>query len=290
MHPILFSIGSFPVHTYGAILALAISLGLAFAGWLGHRKGYDGFEIADIGLWSAIIGILGARFCYVIQYADHYISEPWQVFNFRAGGITIIGAIIFGNLALVWMCRRYKLSPRLCLDLYAAPLLFGMALGRLGCLMEGCCAGKRCADDFIFGVVYPAAAHLGSFHRYPVQIYELLLDLVLMGVCLWLLKKQRFQGQTFWAMIAGYGLIRFTTEFFRDSRIISVFSLAQWVCLLIFAVGLCGVLGRFGRPASERPAESSKSEGTVGGTAKPASGSAEKRAAAHEPSETGSEA
>ncbi|MBQ7502909.1 prolipoprotein diacylglyceryl transferase [bacterium] len=263
MHPILFSIGNFPVHTYGAILALAISLGLTFAGWLGHKKGYDGFEIADIGLWSAIIGILGARFCYVIQYADHYFSQPLEILNFRAGGITIIGALIFGNLALVWLCRKYKLSPWLCLDLYAAPLLLGMALGRLGCLMEGCCYGKKCADTFFFGIVYPAAAQLGAFHRHPVQIYELLLDLILMGVCLWFLKRQKFQGQTFWALFAGYGLIRFTTEFFRESRMLSVFSLAQWVCLLIFAVGLCGVLGRFGRPALAAPSEEDKSEGAA---------------------------
>ena len=115
MHPILMEIGSFPLYTYGLILALAISSGLAMAGYLAHRRGWPALEVVDIGLWSTLIGLVGARLGFILQRPELFRDNWWQVLNFRAGGITIIGALIFGNLALILLCRRYRFSPWFCL-------------------------------------------------------------------------------------------------------------------------------------------------------------------------------
>ncbi|MGM9999089.1 MAG: prolipoprotein diacylglyceryl transferase [Candidatus Bruticola sp.] len=258
MHSVLFQIGSFPIYTYGLILAVAISSGLVFAGYLAHKRGLDPFDMVDIGLLSVIVGLLGARFGYVIQHPETFSHNLFSILNFRLGGITIIGGIIFGYLALAFFCRRYKLSPWLCVDLYTAPLLWGMAVGRLGCIAQGCCPGKVCAPEVLGAMHYPLGSPLGTAPRYPSQVYELLLDLILMAFCLWFFcKKNKFQGQTFWLGVSGYSIIRFIVEFFRDSRMCGYFSLAQWVCLAMFIVAALGAYGVFGKTklvSCEQPA------------------------------------
>ena len=253
MHAILFTIGNFPIYTYGLCLAIAISACLTFAGLLAHKRGWNGFNIVDIGLWSIIIGILGARLGFVLQNWSFYSANPMQILNFRAGGITIIGGLVFGYSALFFLCRRYKYSACFCADVYAAPALLGMAIGRLGCVMQGCCAGRVCDPSVWGAIVYPASANLGTLPRYPSQVYELLLDLVLMVVCLYSFKKAKFQGQTFWLSFGGYGMIRFITEFFREGHNVGLFTLAQWFCLIFFVVGICGFCGLFGRRPLDLP-------------------------------------
>lgn len=268
MHPILFQIGNFPIYTYGLILALAISSGLGWAGYLAAKRGWDFLDIADIGLWAVIIGLIGARLGYIIQRPETFADNWWNIFNFRTGGITIIGAIIFGNLALALLCRRYKLSPWFCVDIYTAPLLWGMAWGRLGCVAQGCCAGKVCSSSLLWAIHYPANSALGALPRHPSQIYELLLDLLLMAFCLWFFnKKAKFQGQTFWVGVGGYALIRFCTEFFRDGKILGCFSLAQWFCLAMLIVALLGVRGIFGKAALAVPPVKDTEKEAIGSTA-----------------------
>lgn len=256
MHRILFSIGDFPIYTYGACLAVAMTCGLIMAGLLARRHGRDGLDIIDIGLISTVIGIIGARIGFVLQNLHTYMQDPMAVFNLRSGGITVIGAIIFGNLSLAVMCRLHKLSKWFCLDIYAAPLLLGMALGRIGCIMQGCCYGKVCSPDVLGAIVYPAEIGLGSAPRYPTPIYEMILDLILMAVCLFHMKRSSFQGQTFWISVSGYSLIRFITEFSREGSVNVSLSLAQWVCLGAFLLTIPGVFGAFGRPPLGAEAES----------------------------------
>lgn len=253
MHPILMEIGSFPLYTYGLILALAISSGLAMAGYLAHRRGWPALEVVDIGLWSTLIGLVGARLGFILQRPELFRDNWWQVLNFRAGGITIIGALIFGNLALILLCRRYRFSPWFCVDIYAAPLLWGMALGRVGCIMQGCCAGKICDPQVLWAFTYPVTSKLAGVPRYPSQLYELLLDLGLMAFCLWLAPRARFQGQVFWSAVGGYGLIRLVVEFFREGALWGPLTLAQWVSLALVLAALVGVCGGWGKPPLVSP-------------------------------------
>ncbi len=247
MHPVLFSIGTFDVHSYGVILALAIVLGVLLAGFIGEKRGCDRFDISEVGLWTVIIGILGARFVYVIQYTDFYFSHPELLLNFRRGGIAIQGALLFGFSATAWTCHRRNINVFNGLDIYINPVLMGMAIGRIGCLLQGCCYGRLCDPNLPWGVVYPAALKIGTEPRHPSQIYELLLDLVLMVVVGYVYKHAKYYGQAFWTGIAGYGVVRFITEYFRDVQVSWLFTPAQWFALVFVLVGLLGALGLYSR-------------------------------------------
>ncbi len=261
MHAVLVSIGGFTIYTYGLMLAIAIITGMALAVKMGKLRGCDPYFVTNTTFWLVVIGMAGARLAFICQHLDFYLTEPMQIFNLRAGGISIQGGMAFGFAAVAYCFYKEKIHPMGGLDVFAAPVILGMAIGRIGCVFQGCCVGKPC--DLPWALVYPASAHVGIMPRHPVQIYELIMDLVLMAVLIKVYKKASFSGQTFWLAIAGYGVIRFISEIFRESRFWGPLTIAQWFALLFVVVGVLGLSGLYGRPPvviKELPAEGSDSE------------------------------
>lgn len=246
MHPILFRVGDFPLFSYGLVLAVAFMAGVGFTIFLGRRRGYDPQFMSDVALWTLLVGLLGARLAFVLQNLPYYSQNPGLLLNFREGGISIQGGLLFGFATTAWMFRQRRIPVQNGLDITAAPVLLGMALGRIGCVLHGCCYGKVC--DQPWGLVYPESTHLGSLPRHPVQLYELGLDLALMAAVLWMLGRLRFAGQAFWVMFGGYGIVRFVTEYFREGGTAGPLTPAQWLSLFFVAVGIAGVAGFLGRP------------------------------------------
>jgi phosphatidylglycerol:prolipoprotein diacylglycerol transferase len=249
MHKILARPFGVEIHTYGALLSLSILVGTGLLLWLGRRRGYPAPFLVETTTWMLVASFLGARLAYVAENLPHYLGHPLSILNFREGGIAVQGGIAAGVLAVAWLFQRQGIPWRNGLDLLAAPVLAGMALGRVGCLMEGCCYGKLCPPGW--GVVYPAGSlplgvPLGP--RYPVQLYETGLDLLLLAALLGTLSRPRFAGQVAWLMVAGYGLVRGVAEVFREGPLLGPLTPAQWVSLFFVAVGGLGLAGVFGRP------------------------------------------
>lgn len=246
MHPVLFRLGDFPVFTYGLVLAISFGVGGLLAIHLGRRRGHDAVFMSDVVLWSILIGLLGARIAFALQNLEEYLRDPLLFLNFRRGGIAIQGGMLAGFGTTAWLFARRTGSARDGLDILAAPALLGMALGRVGCVLHGCCYGKVC--QLPWGLVYPEAAGLGPLPRHPVQFYEMGLDLLLMGAVLWVFFRARFAGQAFWLSFGGYGLIRLVTEIFREGGTAGPLTPAQWLSMLFLAAGLAGATGFLGRP------------------------------------------
>lgn len=260
MHPILFTIGDFSVHSYGVIMALGIVAGVSYAMYIGKKRGLDPYDMSEVGLWTVIFGLLGARLAYVAQHVDYYLQNPELLLNFRRGGIAIQGALLLGFATTAWTCKRRNINMLNGLDVYISPVLLGMALGRIGCVMQGCCYGSPCSPSLPWAITYPESLHIACVPRHPSQIYEALLDIALIVLVNWVYKNAKFYGQTFWTGIAGYGVVRFITEFFRecDSAPVAGLSLAQWAALLFVALGLCGVLGKISRQPLAVPSPAEK--------------------------------
>lgn len=246
MHPILFRVGDFPIYSYGLVLSIAFVVGVSFTIWLGRRRGYDPVFVSDMALWTLVLGLVGARLAFAAQNLPYYLEHPLRLLNFREGGISIQGGLLLGFSTTAWMFHRRGIPVQNGLDLAAAPVLLGMAIGRLGCVLHGCCFGKVC--DPHWGIVYPASTNLGTLPRFPVQLYELGMDLVLMAAVLWMLGRVRFAGQAFWLMFGGYGVIRFVSEYFREGGTAGPLTPAQWLSLFFLALGVAGMAGLLGRP------------------------------------------
>ncbi|MBT6104408.1 MAG: prolipoprotein diacylglyceryl transferase [Verrucomicrobia bacterium] len=228
MDPIAFKIGGFAIYWYGILVAGGFMAGL----WTASRRcvldKLDGKAISDLGVWIIIAGMLGARAMHVVTYWDAlYAGKPlWQVLDFRGGGLVFYGGFIGAALAVILYTRFHGKQPLWKIaDAFAPSIPLGHALGRLGCLMYGCCFGAAC--DLPWSVQFPAyspaydalgqapgdAAH--SVHVHPTQIYSVLLNAALYGGLVWLYRRKRFDGQVFAVYLVGYSLNRFAVEFFR---------------------------------------------------------------------------
>ena len=209
MLPVLFKIGQFEVHSYGLILILAFIAAYIFGRARAPRYGLTKDQVGDAFFWTLILGVLGARIGFILQELPYYLEHTNELLSWKFQGLTSFGGLVAGFLALLWMAKRFEVSTRNLLDLAGAPMLLGHAIGRVGCLLNGCCYGRRC--DLPWGI--PVRHQDGLFH--PAQIYDSLM--VLAGLWLLLLFEKRGlkPGQSVSLAIIFYSASRFIYEFWR---------------------------------------------------------------------------
>ncbi|MGV3483690.1 MAG: prolipoprotein diacylglyceryl transferase family protein [Planctomycetaceae bacterium] len=141
------------IRGYGVMLLLGVIASVALALARGRRYGISDETMLGIAPWLLVGGIVGARAFYVIEYWDRFftgelISTARNLIDFTGGGLVVYGAFIGGFLAGVAYVLRHGL-PFLTMGDVIVPCLFiGLSLGRLGCLMNGCCYGNACEDDW----------------------------------------------------------------------------------------------------------------------------------------------
>ena len=228
MDSIAFKIGGFTIYWYGILVAGGFLAGL----WTASRRcvldKLDGKVISDLGVWIILAGMIGARAMHVVTYwEEQYADQPLShLLDFRGGGLVFHGGFIGAALAVILYVRLHGKQPLWKIaDAFAQSIPLGHALGRLGCLMTGCCFGTAC--DLPWAIHFPAhspaftalgqaptdAAH--SLYVHPTQIYSALLNVALYGGLAWLYRHKRFDGQVFGLYLAGYSINRFVVEFFR---------------------------------------------------------------------------
>ena len=147
-----------PIRGYGMMLLLAVVAGTGLLVWRGRRAGLDPDLMFSLVFWMFVPGILGARLFYVIEYwPDYQKATPGEtlaaVVNFTKGGLVVYGSLIGGLLGFLAFVRKHRLPVLAVADLMAPCLLLGLALGRVGCLMNGCCFGGPC--DLPWAVTFP---------------------------------------------------------------------------------------------------------------------------------------
>jgi phosphatidylglycerol---prolipoprotein diacylglyceryl transferase len=244
VHPILFHLGSFPVHSYGVMIALAFVFGLWTATRRARRELISGEVIGDVTLWIMIGVILGARIAYVATYwQDEFAGQPLsEIFAIWHGGLVfyggLIGAIIAGSIYLRWK----KLPLWKIADVLAPSIALGSVFGRIGCLLNGCCYGRAC--DLPWAITFPAdnPLHPPTTPVHPTEIYDALLNLGLYIFLAWLFRRKKFDGQIFATYLICYAVTRSFVEYFRGdyTDIHHHFGLtpAQLVSVPMFVAGL----------------------------------------------------
>jgi phosphatidylglycerol:prolipoprotein diacylglycerol transferase len=217
MRPVLFHIGTFPVYSYSVLVALAYLAGLSYALGEAKRLKLDPIHVVDVSLWLFICGILGARFLFMIVDYKRFIADPREVYRIWNGGLVFYGGLAGAVLAGVVYLKRHNLPLGLWSDLLAPVAMISLAVGRIGCLLNGCCYGKL-APGLAFGMVYPPfhpELGLAQMPVHPTPIYESLAALIIFLVLVIMSRHKKFQGQEFWSMVLLYAVARFTIEFFR---------------------------------------------------------------------------
>jgi phosphatidylglycerol:prolipoprotein diacylglycerol transferase len=239
--PVLLRIGPLAVRWYG----LAYVIGFVGAGLLMRRLnriwkvGLSADAQLDIVL-AAVVGlIVGARLGYVLFYGlDGFIESPQTVFALWDGGMSFHGGLI-GILLAGWLVSKRVHVPFLRLaDIGAVGAPIGLFLGRLGNFINGELWGR--ATDVPWAMIPP----YGGVPRHPSQLYEALLEgLVLFIVMMLLARKRLPDGMLVGVMMSLYGVFRIAVEFVREPDvqlgfILGPFTMGQLLSLPVLGAGV----------------------------------------------------
>ncbi len=137
------------VRGYGLMMLLGISAGVLLAIYRGRSENLSADKIISLAINLALFGIVGARLFYVIQYWESFqgLDFPNNIIamvNMTKGGLVVFGSFIGAIIATLVWSRLNKISPGKLADIIAPSFVFGLSLGRIGCLLNGCCFGGPC--------------------------------------------------------------------------------------------------------------------------------------------------
>lgn len=243
MYPVLFEIGGITIYSFGTILALAFIVGLVLSRAEMKRRGFNPDVAYELVLGVAIGSLLGARLFYVVgHWSNYYSRNLLEVFRVWNGGLVFYGGLLGAAIGLFLMARSRQLNVFRLGDVVAAPLALGIAIGRLGCFLNGCCYGIPAEAPW--GINF-----FGNARYLPTQLIEMAWALVMFAVIFfWLERKVEFKsdGSLFIVFLALYSFGRFFIEFIRFStwKLFNVLSFAQLISLAIFAVSAYLIIRR----------------------------------------------
>jgi len=157
-----------PIRGFGVMLMLATVAAVGLAAFRAWQVGIDPEAIYSLAFTMFIAGILGARLFYIIQYWQHFflfqpngqldlVATVKAMFNFTEGGLVVYGSVLAGVPVGVWYCLRRGLPVLAVGDIIAPSMVVGLALGRIGCFLNGCCFGGACPDAS-YGLTFPAGS------------------------------------------------------------------------------------------------------------------------------------
>lgn len=265
-----------PVYGYGAFLVAAA----VFSGWTaGTRAKLVGVEPAfarDLGMYIVLAGVVGARLFHVAQHHERVFKDCVSPMDYLItlvslpdGGLTLYGGIIFSAGVYVLLCRKNGIDPLKFGDAVIPAVFVGIAFGRMGCLMNGCCFGDACSlpwaikfpqdslpwNAMVFrGFLTEDAVTTMPLH--PTQVYSAINGLVLAAVTAVYYRYRRGDGGVVGVALMLYAVTRFCIEILRNDELGQLgtgLTISQLVSLGTFLAGAALAWWSWTRAGAEVP-------------------------------------
>ena len=262
--PSRFGVTSVPVFGYGCMLVVAFLAAIRTATWRLRFEGLGSEFVWDLAMWLFFSGILGARLFYVIQYRDEVFAGKqglgylWAAINLPDGGLTLFGGLILASVATIVFlyryCHQHNQNPLYVADILVPSVFLGIACGRIGCFLNGCCYGDRC--NLFWAVRFPKDSvpyralqwrgllpsdALASLPLHPTQIYSTLNALVLAALTAAYFKHRTRNGAVVALALVTYPISRFVIEILRwdeSAKWGTGLTISQLVSLFVLGIGL----------------------------------------------------
>jgi phosphatidylglycerol:prolipoprotein diacylglycerol transferase len=294
MRPELFHAFGIGFPAYFVLILSGFLFATAIGCLWARRIGLDPDVIVDLGLSMLIAGVAGGRVLHVLAdgyFWDyvHLCTDPTKVVwpfdratclsktydgswdavaavchprqadcfawaKFWAGGLTYYGGFLGASLGAFYLLRRDRFPFWKAADMAGFAVPLGLAFGRMGCLLAGCCFGRE--TSLPWGLTFPAGGaaseaewkahtlksmYLPSHSLHPTQVYESAACLAIAAACLWVVHpRKRYDGQVFLVFVALYAAARCVIELFRDDDrggVLGV-STSQWIGFVLFAAAV----------------------------------------------------
>ncbi len=249
----LFSIGKFTVHGYGLMIGLGFMAAVLVGGALAKRRQLSDSDFTNMAILVLVIGFLGGKILHVIVEFQAFLADPMSVLG--SEGFVVYGGIITGIATIFVYCKVKKLKFLEYIDLFATVVPVNQALGRIGCLLAGCCYGKHTESSF--SIVFPEGCMAPPGVRLIPTQPLMAAGNFFIFVCLTLLylstcpkkgpdgeaavaKHTYIPGLATSLYLVMYSVGRFVIEYFRDDPRgeVSVLSTSQFIAIFTFTAGL----------------------------------------------------
>lgn len=222
LDPIIFSIGSFVVRWYGLLIDIAVITVVLWA-LRGVQKSakitYD--TVLNAALVGVPAGLIFSRLLHIIDQWQYFATRPLSAL-LSGEGLTIYGAVLGAVLGL-WIYSKWsRFQFGILADIIAPATILGQAIGRVGCILNGCCYGL--VTDLPWNILYTNKNSYGylasqnlaeGFGLHPSVIYELIWDLIVLGILLKIGKRFKPSGALFAIYMALYAFGRLFIDFTR---------------------------------------------------------------------------
>lgn len=259
--PIPFFSQSIPIYSYGFMLMVAFLVSIAVARWRAKKEGIDPNAITDLGIYLIFAGIAGARLFFVIQFYEDYKNNLLNIFKIYEGGLVYYGGLFAAIIMLLVFVRKRKLPVLKVIDIIVPSTALGLAFGRIGCFLNGCCFGKI-SLNLPWAVYFPMTvdsqgmvdgspvfiyhyqhglillSDLHSLPVHPVQLYAFFSNIALFFILNSFFRFRKRNGEIVLLFGMVYPIIRFCMEALRgDNQLyFNCFTIAQIISIILFAV------------------------------------------------------
>jgi len=233
MFPVLLEIGPVTVYSYGVMVAVAFLVAAALASKRASLFNVSSEFISSLAIVVLISGVVGARILYVLDNLNYFSAHAREIFFINKGGLVFYGGFISAFVIGLIYTRFKKASIPDTADLVAPFVILAHSIGRIGCLLNGCCYGRVIPDNLKNLPIFKSLA------VYPTQLMSSVGLFLMFLVLLRTQKKRRFPGQVFLVYLIIYGTFRLLIEFLRADLIsvLYIFTLTQLISIVCVVVG-----------------------------------------------------
>ncbi|WP_417908541.1 prolipoprotein diacylglyceryl transferase [Candidatus Electronema sp. PJ] len=248
--PVIVAIGPLAVRWYGLMYVLGFAAAYLLVRRQARQFAWQQMldQLDNLNLTLIFGVILGGRLGYVLFYnLPYYLEYPLEVFATWQGGMSFHGGVLGVLVSGLIYCRCTKLNFWQGADLYAVTAPIGLGLGRIGNFMNGELYGRT--TEVAWGMIFPSG---GELPRHPSQLYEALLEGLVLFLILWPLRTKPWQkprnrnwphGSLLAFFLIFYGLFRYLIEFFREpdpqlGLLLLGMSMGQLLCTAMLCTGL----------------------------------------------------
>jgi len=215
MRRILFQWHGIKIFSYPAMLYFGLLFGIVAGNFAAHVANLNSAHVFVATLLLLVPALVGARLLFVVSHWEYYRREPKRIWRRSEGGGALYGGLPLALLVSLPLLHILRLPFGAFWDVATFTILIGMILARIGCLLNGCCAGRT--TEGWLALYLPD--HQGIWQRrMPTQLLEAAWAIVLLIGAIVIWHQMPFQGALFLLALAGYSTGRFWLEFTRESQ------------------------------------------------------------------------
>ena len=242
MHPVLFSVGNFTIHTYGFMIMIGAVMGFFYMSHVAKKElGIEKDKIQNLAILVILSAFIGGKLLFYLENPSYYFSSFDNLKrNFRTGFV-FYGSLLLAIPVTIWYFRKNKFPVWPMLDMIAITATIIHGTGRLGCFFAGCCHGIE--TDIPWAITFTNEASQAPLHTplHPTQLYSATLIFSIMVILLMFKRHKRFEGQLFFIYIILYATGRSIIEIFRGDEergfiIDNVLSHSQFISIIVIAI------------------------------------------------------